>query len=152
MFNPLEAKGNQIGVGVYTTPGPGQWEGNAGDWHCQITANRSALDKLHKVWIPRGYWWNITALYRFLEDNYSFNPNLAMRISKIAKYKKEKVTQLLIPTDLLSKKDPDLRATYKAKYKELPTTQKVDYSFWTNRHGVPQPGFLNWLCLSSSIA
>lgn len=85
VFDPATSRGNQIGVGVYTTPGPGDWAGNPGDWsapprtiharrhvvnsrspvntvddrHCQITARESAIRKIPKLWVPREYFWII---------------------------------------------------------------------------------------------
>ncbi|KAK1507578.1 hypothetical protein CTAM01_02690 [Colletotrichum tamarilloi] len=110
-FDPARALGNQIGVGVYTTPGPGQWPGNPGDWYCQITARKSKMKSIDKIWIPRDYWWNIGGMYDYVESNFpSIDLDYSMRLSLIADY--EHLTQLLIPTYLLSGQGLDIQVTF----------------------------------------
>ncbi|KXH62172.1 hypothetical protein CNYM01_09306 [Colletotrichum nymphaeae SA-01] len=136
-FDAARALGNQIGVGVYTTPGPGQWPGNPGDWYCQITARKSTMKKIDKLWIPREYWWNIGGMYDYAESNFpSIDLDYTMRLSLIADY--EHLTQLLIPTYLLSGHGLDLKVTCQEDWRSLPDTTEVDYYFWPKVHGTPQ--------------
>ncbi|KAJ0381855.1 hypothetical protein COL922a_013719 [Colletotrichum nupharicola] len=116
-FDPAKAQGNQIVVGVYTTPGPAEWKGNPGDWYCHITARKSTVDSIPKVWVPKQYWWNIQGMYTwadkaFTKKTKNFDSDNVLRLSQIENY--EPTKQLLIPTYLLSGKGMDLKVTCKA--------------------------------------
>ncbi|KAF4805908.1 hypothetical protein CGCSCA5_v014914 [Colletotrichum siamense] len=140
-FDPAKAQGNQIGVGVYTTPGPAEWKGNPGDWYCHITARKSTVDSIPKVWVPKQYWWNIQGMYTWADKTFTkktknFDFDNVLRLSQIGNY--EPTKQLLIPTYLLSGKGMDLKVTCRANWKDLPSNKPVDYSKWPKVLGVPQ--------------
>ncbi|KAI8288776.1 hypothetical protein K4K60_010266 [Colletotrichum sp. SAR11_57] len=140
-FDPAKAQGNQIGVGVYTTPGPAEWKGNPGDWYCHITARKSTVDSIPKVRVPKQYWWNIQGMYTWAEKTFTkttknFDFDNVLRLSQIGNY--EPTKQLLIPTYLLSGKGMDLKVTCKANWKDLPSIKPVDYSKWPKVLGAPQ--------------
>ncbi|KAH9237565.1 hypothetical protein K456DRAFT_1721234 [Colletotrichum gloeosporioides 23] len=133
-FDPAKAQGNQIGVGVYTTPGPAEWKGNPGDWS-------STVDSIPKVWVPKQYWWNIQGMYTWADKTFTkktknFDFDNVLRLSQIGNY--EPTKQLLIPTYLLSGKGMDLKVTCKANWKDLPSNKPVDYSKWRKVLGIPQ--------------
>ncbi|KAJ0276413.1 hypothetical protein CBS470a_010820 [Colletotrichum nupharicola] len=133
-FDPAKAQGNQIGVGVYTTPGPAEWKGNPGDWS-------STVDSIPKVWVPEQYWWNIQGMYTWADKTFTkktknFDFDNVLRLSQIGNY--EPTKQLLIPTYLLSGKGMDLKVTCKANWKDLPSNKPVDYSKWRKVLGIPQ--------------
>ncbi|KAI8175793.1 hypothetical protein K4K51_007139 [Colletotrichum sp. SAR 10_75] len=147
----LTTGGAQIGKGVYITPGPGQWEGNPGDWHCLITANRIALDNTIKAWIPPNTWWKIGAQYDWAStqtvnnkkvDDEAFNR--ALRMSKIDKTNDavkfaKGAKQLLIPTDLVNDRALDFQVDCKKDWKLLSDTKIVNYNDWKkNVIGKPQ--------------
>ncbi|KAF4897307.1 hypothetical protein CGCVW01_v013749 [Colletotrichum viniferum] len=132
-FDPAKAQGNQIGVGVYTTPGPAEY--------CHITARKSTVDSIPKVWVPKQYWWNIQGMYKWADKTFTkktknFDFDNVLRLSKIGNY--EPTKQLLIPTYLLSGKGMDLKVTCKANWKDLPSNKPVDYSKWPKVLGIPQ--------------
>ncbi|KAJ0374954.1 hypothetical protein COL26b_006826 [Colletotrichum chrysophilum] len=147
----LTTGGAQIGKGVYITPGPGQWEGNPGDWHCLITANRIAVDNTIKAWIPQNTWWKIGAQYDWAStqtvnnkkvDDEAFNR--ALRMSKIDKTNDavkfaKGAKQLLIPTDLVNDRALDFQVDCKKDWKLLSDTKIVNYNGWKkNVIGKPQ--------------
>uniref|UniRef100_L2FRI6 Uncharacterized protein n=2 Tax=Colletotrichum fructicola (strain Nara gc5) TaxID=1213859 RepID=L2FRI6_COLFN len=153
VYNPGLTRGAaQIGKGVYLTPGPGQWVGNPGDWHCHVTANKKAVENVLKAWIPENTWWNINKQYEWAAkqtvnkvkvDDEAFNR--ALRMSKIDKTDDPGVKfakgakQLLIPSDLVNDRDLDIQVDCKKEWKRLPDNVVVDYRSWKkNVIGKPQ--------------
>ncbi|KDN61238.1 hypothetical protein CSUB01_11341 [Colletotrichum sublineola] len=99
-YNPLRSAREQLGPGVYTTPGPGQWAGKPEDWHCLITGLENEIKFMDEVWIPRDYWWNARAMFEYVEENFEdVNLDYAMRLSRVDEH--EDITQLLIPDHLV---------------------------------------------------
>lgn len=92
---------------------------------------------IDKVWIPRSYWWNISGMYDYVKSNFpSIDLDISMHLSLIDGH--EPVTQLLIPTYLLSGHGLDLKVTCKENWRNLPDTTRVDYHSWPKVHGTPQ--------------
>ncbi|WDK19626.1 hypothetical protein CGRA01v4_10913 [Colletotrichum graminicola] len=132
-YDPTHTVVAQIGLGVYTTPGPGQWPGEPGDWYCHITAQKSTLDSLNKVWVPRRFWNNLHRIDDWI-DELGFNPALTLRLSPIED--REDILQLLIPPTLLSGHKMDFKVHCAADYHSLPY-EPVNYSQWKKVYGNP---------------
>ncbi|KAK1981897.1 hypothetical protein LZ30DRAFT_792574 [Colletotrichum cereale] len=137
VFDVSRGMGRQLGVGVYTTPGPGDWPGKEGDWHCLITARKSTLRSIPKIWIPEEYWWYSDQLYDWIQSSFpTINMYTALRLSRIHGY--EHIEQLMIPQPALSGRGLDLQVVCKENWGDLPDTNRVDYGSWPNVGGTPQ--------------
>ncbi|KAK1948750.1 hypothetical protein LY78DRAFT_709772 [Colletotrichum sublineola] len=138
-YNPLRSAREQLGPGVYTTPGPGQWAGKPEDWlvHCLITGLENEIKFMDEVWIPRDYWWNARAMFEYVEENFEdVNLDYAMRLSRVDEH--EDITQLLIPDHLVIEYSALFQVICKQDWRNLPHTSEVKYSSWDNVHGTPQ--------------
>ncbi|KAH9883147.1 hypothetical protein J1614_000003 [Plenodomus biglobosus] len=141
----------QIGAGIYTSPGPGDWKGKAGDWYCVIYADKDRLDgddSVAKIWIPNWYYkpdgtkiglWDLTnsaALTTYIEEykGNNWKATTTLRMSNI-RWVMNKV-QLVIPPGLVAESGGlGLSAVCTEKMEDLPDKERVDYSAWQNNIG-----------------
>ncbi|KAI1076663.1 hypothetical protein F5B20DRAFT_315266 [Whalleya microplaca] len=131
--------GTQIGTGVYTTPGPGQWPG--GGWYCVILADVDRLNAVSKAWVPKTYngqqLWNQgdTVINNYIKAlDASWNPAKTFRMSKIDG--KEEILQMVIPFDLLNQNGGamNIKTQCSSNLADM-GTYVVNYDEWKNVKG-----------------
>ncbi|KAI1174439.1 hypothetical protein F4777DRAFT_384716 [Nemania sp. FL0916] len=130
----------QIGSGIYTAYDRDVWDAsdNVYNWYCVISANKDAMKRVNKVWIPKddplekdvelwfaGDEW-IDDYIKSLDD--SWDPKKTIRLSIIDHYKDTDV-QLLITPDLV--KDTSFAWKVECKeHKEDVENKPVNYNDW----------------------
>ncbi|KFY19741.1 hypothetical protein V491_04246 [Pseudogymnoascus sp. VKM F-3775] len=131
--------GTQIGKGVYTTPGRGEWQGSPNDWFCVILADSAAIDRVSKAWVPKQYdgselWFKsdtvIDGYIKQLES--SWDPAATLRMSIIDGKGYDDV-QMVIPPGLLNSNGGGMSITAfcKENINDIPN-QRVNYDDWNN--------------------
>ncbi|ODH47411.1 hypothetical protein GX48_06514 [Paracoccidioides brasiliensis] len=136
----------QTGPGIYTTPVRGQQEGGKNSWYCVIKADRAAMERVSKIWVPRenknehlqsliGYnptlWWRsedtLHSYITWMEDSWDSGKTLRMSIV----YKHPKQVQMSIPENLVNAKNGHMgfTALCVTDQENLPN-EKVNYDDW----------------------
>ncbi|KAI1397313.1 hypothetical protein F4819DRAFT_503496 [Hypoxylon fuscum] len=129
--------GTQIGTGVYTTPGPGQWPGSQNSWYCTIYADPNQLNKVSKAWVPEQYngktlWYDNDAVNDYIKElESSWDPARTLRLSKVSG--REDILQLAIPFNLLNQNGGamNFKTTCSANLDDM-GSYVVNYDDWQN--------------------
>ncbi|EEH39166.2 hypothetical protein PAAG_01628 [Paracoccidioides lutzii Pb01] len=136
----------QTGPGIYTTPVRGQQEGDKNSWYCVIEADRAAMKRVSKIWVPREnnqrhlqslitynptLWWRSEGIlhnYITWMDG-SWNSEKTLRMSIV--YKHPEQVQMSIPENLVNAKNGHMgfTALCDTDQKNLPD-EKVNYDDW----------------------
>ncbi|KAF2270075.1 hypothetical protein CC78DRAFT_611742 [Lojkania enalia] len=127
--------GEQLGPGVYITPGYGEYtlNQNPADWSCIIMIDQARLARLPKIWIPEEdedcnqLWFNDRNIRRYIQGK-GLNPDRTLRLSVI--YDQfPKAYQILIPSALVN----SLQATtwcYRPEDSHQVPRQRADIDNW----------------------
>ncbi|KID82517.1 hypothetical protein MGU_10158 [Metarhizium guizhouense ARSEF 977] len=119
---------DQIGKGVYTSPGRGEWQdhGLSEPWYCAVWAKLSALESVSKVWVPSGEWWEGESSVAEFVTRQGLDPDKTLRMSLI--WNKRNLQQTLIPKGLLNDRGGNMgfKVWCESDQEKLPNT-RVDY-------------------------
>ncbi|KAI1115299.1 hypothetical protein F5Y14DRAFT_132161 [Nemania sp. NC0429] len=128
----------QIGQGVYTAYARDVWEVEDDQWYCVISADKDAMNRVSKAWVPKNdqnndneelWYGDETRLDNYikrLED--SWDPKKTIRLSIIDGYDAEDL-QLLITPDLVSDASLGLKVVCKEKKDDI-ADEPVNYDDW----------------------
>ncbi|KAB8233201.1 hypothetical protein ETB97_011031 [Aspergillus alliaceus] len=135
-----KVNGAQLGQAVYTSQTRDGWPANPQEWYCVIQADKAALDKTAKAWIPRADWFKKDKVIDAYIKQHKVDPAKTLRLSEIDG-SQDHVLQMAIPPGLLGAKKGDRGPLdISVECVRPPTTlpaprDPIDYAHW--------PGFVN---------